>query len=79
MKTLLTILALLTLSACGKPAESTTQVGVEFVVHKLFTHEGCTLYRFYDGGYARYYTNCSGSTSWTESCGKNCSRPNGID
>lgn len=74
MKTVLAILALAILAGCSKPAETSTNVGVEFVVDKLFTHEGCTVYRFSDGGSKRYFTNCSGSTNWQESCGKNCTR-----
>lgn len=74
MKTVLAILALTVLAGCSKPAETSTAVGVEFTVDKLFTHEGCTVYRFYDGGNARYYTNCQGSASWQENCGKNCTR-----
>lgn len=79
MKTLLAVLALAVLAGCSKPAETSTTVGVEFTVDKLFTHEGCTVYRFTDGGNARYYTNCQGSTSWQESCGKSCTRQVGID
>lgn len=74
MKTVLVILALTVLAGCVKQAETSTSVGSEFVVDKLFTHEGCTVYRFYDGGNARYYTNCQGSTNWQENCGKNCTR-----
>ena len=74
MKTVLAILALALLAGCSKPAETSTSVGVKFVVDKLFTHEGCTVYRFEDAGYKRYYTNCQGSTSWKEDCGKNCTR-----
>ena len=79
MKTVLTILALALLAGCSKPAETSTSVGVKFVVDKLFTHEGCTVYRFEDGGSKRYFTNCNGSTSWQENCGKNCTRQVGID
>ena len=78
MKALLAVLALTVLAGCSKPAETSTAVGVEFTVDKLFTHEGCTVYRFYDGG-TRYFTNCQGSTSWTEQCGKGCTRQVGID
>lgn len=74
MKTVLAILALALLAGCSKPAETSTAVGREFTVDKLFTHEGCTVYRFNDGGNNRYFTNCSGSTNWQESCGKNCTR-----
>lgn len=78
MKTLLAVLALTVIAGCSKPAETSTAVGAEFVVDRLFTHEGCTVYRFYDGGNARYYTNC-GSTAWTQQCGKGCVRQEGID
>jgi hypothetical protein len=79
VKTFLAILALAALAGCSKPAETSTVVGKEFVVDKLFTYEGCTVYRFTDAGYSRYFTNCSGSTSWTEICGKNCTHQVGID
>ena len=78
MNKILIILAVALLTGCGKPAETSTAVGKEFVVDKLFTHEGCTVYRFSDGGNARYYTNC-GSTAWTRQCGKGCVRQEGID
>jgi hypothetical protein len=77
-KTLI-ILAVALLVGCGKPAETSTSVGREFVVDKLFTHEGCTVYRFTDHGKARYFTNCQGSTNWTEGCGKGCTRQMDID
>lgn len=73
MKKLLILISLLTLVGCTKQAEHSSAAGREFTVDKLFTHEGCTVYRFYDGG-NRYYTNCSGSTSWKENCGKGCTR-----
>ena len=79
MKKILVLAAILALAGCSKPAETSTQVGREFVVDKLFTHEGCTVYRFTDGGNNRYFTNCQGSTSWTEQCGKGCTRQVGID
>lgn len=43
------------------------------------TVDGCTVYRFYDSGYKRYFTNCKGSTEWRENCGKNCSRNVSVD
>lgn len=57
------------LTACQKNAEQTARVGNDFKVEKLFTHEGCTVYRF-DDNRTVYYTNCQGSTQ--SSCGKNC-------
>lgn len=79
MKYIIGIFMLFLVTGCYKKAESSSAVGGEFVVEKLFTHEGCTVYRFADGGGTRYFTNCNGATSWTESCGKNCSRQVGID
>ena len=46
-------------------------------VQLLFEVDGCKVYRFYDGGAARYFTNCrngNSSIGWVESCGKNCIR-----
>lgn len=31
------------------------------VVEKLFTNDGCTIYRFVDDGYTRYYSDCRGT------------------
>lgn len=53
----------------------------DFEVQRLFTRDNCTVYRFYDNGYYRYFTNCSGSTMTTQSyqCGKmRCTRPEEI-
>lgn len=74
MKLILALILTLGVAACTKPAESTARAGVDFEVEKLFTYDGCTVYRFYDTGTARYFTNCPGQTTWHESCGKNCSR-----
>ena len=72
---LFTILAI----GCAKPAqESSTTANAEFVVDKLFTHEGCTAYRFVDAGERIYYTVCDRGQAtntmrqYHESCGKNC-------
>ena len=37
---------------------------------KLFTQDGCTVYRFRDDGYRHYFTNCTGSTITEQSSGK---------
>lgn len=71
----LAIITLLALAGChGKPEEATT-LSEDFTVERLFTHEGCTVYRFRDAG-ARYFTNCQGGTSWstTQSNGKSSTR-----
>lgn len=68
------------LVACGKiESESTQKAGIDATVEKLFTVDGCTVYRFIDSGSRRYFTNCKGSTQWTEGCGKNCSRDMGVN
>jgi hypothetical protein len=76
---LLMLCALMLLTGCAKQAERVDQVNMEFNVDTLFTKDGCTVYRFYDEGRGRYFTNCKGSTEWSESCGKNCTRSAGID
>lgn len=65
--------AVVMLTACKGEPEATQKAGVDFKVETLFTVDGCTIYRFADGGY-KYFTNCKGSTSWQESCGKACTR-----
>lgn len=71
------LVALLAVAGCSKPAESTTRAGLDFQVDKLFTVDGCTVYRFYDSGTLRYFTNCSGSTSYQVHSGKT-TRPDGV-
>jgi hypothetical protein len=78
MKLIIALLAIAALTACGGKPEETRAVGVDFQVDKLFTVDGCTVYRFGDAGYMRYFTNCSGSTSWQEPCGKNCTRETAV-
>jgi hypothetical protein len=78
MKLIASMIAVLALVGCTKPAEKSSAVGREFVVETLFTHEGCTVYRFIDGGNHRYFTNCNGSTEWRETHGKTTRRV-GID
>lgn len=73
MKALIVLLAVSTLTGCQKQAESTQAAGSGFNVEKLFTVEGCSVYRFRDAMRPIYYTNCKGATHTTESCGKNCS------
>lgn len=43
-------------------------------VKKLFTNDGCTIYRFVDNGTYHYYSDCRGSTvkNVNEICGENC-------
>ena len=75
----LAVLATTMVAGCEKPAEAVAHTGAGFTVERLFTHAGCTVFRFKDGGYNRYFTRCDGiaaqaTTTWQESCGKNCTR-----
>lgn len=76
-KILLAMALGLTLASCAQkgsyvPTEGTVGDS-SFNVQKLFTTEGCTVYRFLDAGDWHYFTNCTSTiTTITESCGKNC-------
>jgi hypothetical protein len=71
---------LVLLSGCKvkEPLKVTQTANVDYKVAFLFEHEGCRVYRFTDSYTGRYFTNCSGSTTWREGCGKNCSREAGV-
>ena len=75
-------LSCLLLVACTEPAESTVaSSNGNIPVEKLFNVDGCTVYRFQDGGYNRYFSNCKSGHSevtYQRNCGKNCSRPEAI-
>lgn len=47
-------------------------------VDLLFVHDGCAVYRFYDGGEGHYYAVCGRglnvTTSSEQPCGKGCVR-----
>lgn len=48
------------LSACEgvSPVSRSRTDNVEVTVEKLFTHEGCAVYRFHDDGRPHYYVVC---------------------
>lgn len=76
MKIILAILASIALVGCGdspKAQSSALSSNSQFTVETLFTHEGVTVYRFYDGSRNVYYTNRVGvvSTTHSEKSGKN--------
>ena len=78
-KIMLSLAALAMVAGCEKPAEAVAHAGIGFNVERLFTHEGCTVFRFGDAG-SRYFTRCDGvaaqsTTTWQESCGKGCTHP----
>lgn len=54
--------AILFLTACAKRPDNTGKTPVQvFEVGKIFEIDGCTVYRFYDGGYPRYFSKCTGA------------------
>lgn len=78
--------ALFFLTACGDNNVGTTQNTSEdkISVTHLFTHEGCSAYRFYDPGIARaiHYVACDSgrgsNTTWKRVCGKGCIRTESV-
>jgi hypothetical protein len=68
-------LALLPLvAACvNDPVATSPSNNADIHVDQLFTHDGCTVYRFKDGWY-HYYVRCKGEPAVTTlSCmGKGC-------
>ncbi len=80
LKLLTCIISCIVVVGCSsKPAETTQHIlGKEFTVEKLFTRDGCTVYRFMDGGIIVIIHGCFGadhvSTQSTSSCGKSCTR-----
>lgn len=77
MKQITIVLAMLMLAGCyNKPEINAPATNGDFEVQKLFTIDGCTVYRFNDS-VPRYFTKCvdaRSETTWWEGCGKNCSR-----
>jgi len=79
----LLILVAFFISGCSKPAETVSSTSnPEVNVGKLFTYDGCTVYRFGDVGYSHYFVKCEGQNSSTSFrmryCGKNCRNPESI-
>lgn len=82
MNKLVVALSCLILAACSEPAESTVaSSNGNIPVEKLFNVDGCTVYRFQDAGYNRYFSSCKTGHSemtYLQNCGKNCTRPETI-
>lgn len=68
-KLFLIAMAALTLSSCYNDAQEMTTVGNGFEVEFLFEKDGVRVYRFRDGGRARYFTS-QGETMTTHESGK---------
>ena len=71
------VVALL-LTGCAKDPISTSATdNAQFKLEALFTHDGCTIYRFMDNGYYHYWTNCKGTIDSRVHTGKT-SRPDNV-
>ena len=57
------------LAACDPPDHHSWKLEEpsknELALTKILSVDGCDVYRFYDQGYFRYFSACSGSVSWT--------------
>ena len=66
----------LALVSCKRAAEGIAPgSNTAFKVEKLFTVDGCMVYRFEDDGDLRYFANCGAggaATMQTHSCGRGC-------
>lgn len=72
---LILIAILLSIAGCENQAVGTSDTSNRQIqVDNLFSHDGCTIYRFHDGGYLHYYAKCDNSAEVTNrySCGKSC-------
>jgi hypothetical protein len=83
IRSLAACLLVMPLAACvTEPMATTPSTNPDLHVDTLFTHDGCTVYRFRDLGY-HYYVRCGGAgpteTVSTLSCrGKGCSNEDAI-
>ena len=65
------------LCACAKdPQSMANSTNGDVPIAKLAEVDDCTIYRFHDAGYYRYFAKCKdgaeASVSSQVSCGKNC-------
>ena len=88
IRSAITLAALALLAGCEpseRAPEVTTSAGTGYSVARLFTHDGCTVYRFYDKWRDRYFARCDGAVSsdasWVDrvQCGKaQCDEPHSV-
>lgn len=75
------MLTLFLLFSCDStPVSREVTNNVEVPIDILFVKDGCTMYRFEDGGHSHYFARCdyadppSTTTLSPQSCGKGCIR-----
>jgi hypothetical protein len=78
IKKLLIAFSILLLTGCGADFIERKDTGnVEIEGGMIAVIDGCSVYRFKDGGERVYFVRCSDrtvTTSWEHSCGKNCTK-----
>lgn len=70
MKIKYCLISILLLSGCYKDPEAVEVAGKGYNVGKLFVVDGCSVYRFYDGGRYVYFSSCTGNTQSYHQVGK---------
>jgi hypothetical protein len=63
------VVALALVAGCddGRRAEARSETSnATYTVDRLFTHDGCTVYRFADRSEYRYFVRCEGGASRTD-------------
>lgn len=68
------LMLVLTVGCYMEPIRQETPKAQQAGVSQIFEHQGCRVYRFWDGGYPRYYTKCAciSKAEWVEKCGDSC-------
>jgi hypothetical protein len=64
------VLLTLALAGCNQAAETKRSDNENFKVDRLFTVDGCNVYRFRDAVTPVYFSSCAGGTQWQERHGK---------
>lgn len=68
--------AVLAVGCAKDPEKVERSTNPKVAVATLFTHDGCTVYRFEDGGRDHYFARCGDKAETispkTTSCGKGC-------
>lgn len=70
-------LAGLLVAGCAKDPETISRsTNPEFDVSRLFSYDGCIVYRFYDNGRLHYFARCGSEVetiaAQKKACGKGC-------
>ena len=70
MKKLIIIALLFASCDDRQPQKDVETSNNDYQIQLLFEIDGCKVYRFFDRGSTRYFTNCKGNVTWETSNGK---------